>query len=78
MKPYDSQQRCHRKTCVCEEDVGGSWSSYSWGLPMAWLNTLDRPGNTFRFNRSNLPSELQGNSSNTLVLAGSDLDPYKC
>lgn len=39
----DLQQRCHKRTCVCGGDAGGSWSSYSWGLPTAWLNTPDTP-----------------------------------
>lgn len=40
------QQTCHRKICVCGGGAGGNWSSYSWDLPMAWLNTLDTPAHT--------------------------------
>lgn len=46
MTALDLQRRCHKRTYVCGGDAGGSWSSYSWGLPMAWLNTLDTPGDT--------------------------------
>ena len=46
MTTLDLQQRCHKRTYVCGGDAGGSWSSYSWGHPMAWLNTLDTPGDT--------------------------------
>lgn len=46
MVPQDLQQTCHMRTCVYGEDAEESWSSYNWGLPTAWLSTLDIPGGT--------------------------------